>query len=236
MSQKKRHGLIEADLESISSMVFDKYHEAITKLVGKRHGVYALYSKNTLYYVGLATDLRNRIKQHLNDKHAMKWDRFSLFLIKNVNYLKELESLIVHIAEPKGNTQRGRFVHSQNLHFVLKKLLDDQYERDRTQILSNQNNIRNTPKKRLSKISGRKSDGPILYNLLPTKSTLRKTYNGKNYTATVNKDGSISVGNHTFNSPSLAASYVRNGKATNGWTFWQYKNKKGEWVYLDELR
>ena len=52
--------LVMGYLERISSGVFDRYSKLITGLVGGKHGIYALYRNNTLYYVGLATDLRKR--------------------------------------------------------------------------------------------------------------------------------------------------------------------------------
>ena len=116
--------LIAGYLERISSKVFDSNHEAITKLAAKQHGVYALYKKNRLYYVGLAKDLRNRVKYHLKDKHAKKWDTFSLFLIHKAEHLKELEALLIHIAEPKGNLQRGKFAVTNNLKDTLKSLIE----------------------------------------------------------------------------------------------------------------
>ncbi len=59
-----------------------EFKKEITKLIGKERGVYALYKKDKLYCVGLATNLRTRVKQHLKDRHRQKWDKFSLFLIK----------------------------------------------------------------------------------------------------------------------------------------------------------
>ena len=111
--------LITGHLEKISSKVFDDYHQEITQLAAKHHGVYALYKKKSLYYVGLAIDLHKRVKHHLIDKHAAKWDRFSLYLINDVEHLKELESLLLHIALPKGNKQLGKFSKSKSLKLEL---------------------------------------------------------------------------------------------------------------------
>jgi hypothetical protein len=72
MARRKRTRLVRGDLEGISSRVFDFYHDEITELIGKSHGVYALYKKGRLYYVGLARNLRRRVKHHLKDKHAKK--------------------------------------------------------------------------------------------------------------------------------------------------------------------
>jgi len=119
-SQKKRKPksgkhLVFGYLERISSKVFSDFPQELTSLVIKKHGVYALYKGDRLYYVGLATNLRNRIKNHLKDKHAGKWDKFSLYLVRKVDHIKELESLILRIADPKGNAMRGRLKNADNL-------------------------------------------------------------------------------------------------------------------------
>ncbi len=77
---RRRGGLVLGHLERISSAAFDKYNQVITELVGGKNGIYALYRNNQLYYVGLATNLRQRINQHLKDRHAGKWNYFSLYL------------------------------------------------------------------------------------------------------------------------------------------------------------
>jgi len=48
-----------------------------------------------------------------------KWDRFSLYLINDIEHLKELESLLLHIALPKGNKQLGKFSKSKSLKLEL---------------------------------------------------------------------------------------------------------------------
>lgn len=42
-------------------------------------GLYILYGNYGPYYVGRADRLGRRLKQHLNDRHAGKWNRFSWF-------------------------------------------------------------------------------------------------------------------------------------------------------------
>ena len=108
-------GLVSAHLERISAQVFVEFQSSITMLVSKQHGVYALYNGDKLYYVGLAKDLKTRLKQHLKDQHAKRWDRFSLYLTHTDEHLKELETLVLHIVKPKGNIQHGRFARSSNL-------------------------------------------------------------------------------------------------------------------------
>jgi hypothetical protein len=227
--------LVSGYVERISSAVFDLYHDEITRLVGKQHGVYALFKKNRLYYVGLARDLRGRVKLHLKDKHAKKWDSFSLYLVRNVEYLKELEALVLHIAEPQGNVQRGKFAGSENL---LKRLKGMMEERDRTQrdkILSGSRR-KKYRKFKVKKPSSSKPRSPALAGLLSAASELRATYKKQQYVAALDDHGRILLDGKMFNSPSAAGSYIRSGKAIDGWVFWKYRNAQGEWVKIDELR
>ena len=55
----KRAQLVCQHLENISSDALDKYQDVIRSYVRSRQGIYALYRKNKLYYVGLAGNLRN---------------------------------------------------------------------------------------------------------------------------------------------------------------------------------
>ncbi len=131
-----KSSLISGYLERISSKVFDDYHRQITALVGNRRGVYALYKKDHLYYVGLATNLRTRVKRHLKDRHARKWDVFSLYLIHNAEHLRELESLLIRISEPRGNVKLGTLRKSQNLIHALKKSMEQRNRRQVKEILA----------------------------------------------------------------------------------------------------
>lgn len=240
MAKRKRRGLVRGDLEGISSRVFDFYHDEITELTGKSHGVYALYKKGRLYYVGLAKNLRSRVSQHLKDKHAKKWDSFNLYLIRNVNYLKELESLIVHIAEPKGNIHRGRFARSENLIHLLEDLMESRDKQQRDEILKGvrqrRNKLQASQKRKLKHKHLRKARKSTLQGLLPAGTTLKATYKRQEFLAEVGTDGRIKIDDKMFNSPSAAGSYVRQGKATDGWFFWIYQKQNGQWTKLDELR
>lgn len=67
---RKAQPLVLGYLERVSSELFSDFPRQLTDLVGRKHGVYALYKGDRLYYVGLGTNLRNRIKHHLRDRHA----------------------------------------------------------------------------------------------------------------------------------------------------------------------
>jgi len=240
MAKKKRRGLIRGNLERISRKVFDLYHDEITELVGKQHGVYALYKKERLYYVGLATNLKSRVKHHLQDRHAKKWDTFSLYLIHNVAYLRELESLLVHITEPKGNIHRGRFTRSIDLINTLKEMMEVRDRHQREDILSGSRGkqkpkYKTVHKKSTKNIGERKRGIPILKGMLFPNTILKVKFKGKEYSAEVDQDGRIEFDGKVFNSPSMAAIHVTGGQK-DGWHFWKYQNASGEWVKLDELR
>jgi len=89
-------------------------------------GIYALYRKNRLYYVGLTTkSLLGRIKHHRHDKHAGKWDHFIIFRIQKVRYLKDIETLIHHLSDPQGNKVKGKVPRDANLNRILQKILSE---------------------------------------------------------------------------------------------------------------
>ncbi len=73
---KQRAQLVCQHLENISREALERNPEVIYQYVRSRQGVYALYRRGKLYYVGLATNLRNRLKHHLKDRHGHSWDRF----------------------------------------------------------------------------------------------------------------------------------------------------------------
>ena len=109
--------LVCQHLENISRDALEKYQKMIRRYVVRRQGVYALYRRGRLYYVGLASDLRWRLNQHLKDRHGLSWDRFSIYLTIGESHLRELESLLLRVIKPKpkGNKKTGRFVESENL-------------------------------------------------------------------------------------------------------------------------
>jgi len=95
--------------------MLEEYQDVIRSFVRSRNGVYALYRRGKLYYVGLASSLLGRLKMHLRDRHGDTWDRFSVYLTIGPAYMKEIESVLVRISDPPGNKQRGKFIRSENL-------------------------------------------------------------------------------------------------------------------------
>jgi hypothetical protein len=111
----RRAQLVCQQLENISSRVLEDYQDIIKQYIRGRNGVYALYKGEKLYYVGLATNLRGRLKQHPRDRHSELWDRFSVYLTIGDRHIKEMESLLLRITRPVGNKQIGKFVRCENL-------------------------------------------------------------------------------------------------------------------------
>lgn len=119
--QKKRTPLVVEHLEGISRAAISRFPELVTEFARGKSGVYALYKGESLYYVGLAKNLRSRLHHHLRDRHAQEWNRFSIYLTRDDEHLKELESLVLRISSPKGNRTSGKFMESRALSKLFKQ-------------------------------------------------------------------------------------------------------------------
>ncbi|MDB9787268.1 GIY-YIG nuclease family protein [Bacteriovoracaceae bacterium] len=228
MGKKKEKQLVTQYLEGISSKALEDYQHILKDYAGKRHGIYALYKKKKLYYVGLASSLKGRLKSHLRDRHAKKWDSFSIFLTLDNSYIKELETLVLHIVSPKGNTQRGRFIKGENLNRRFKRdVLNDM--KSHLDFVVGKTINKKKSKKRI------KSDGPILGQYGIASIKIRGFCRGKKYCGYVLKNGEVRFQNKRYNSPSEAGRAAR-GTGTNGWFFWYYLRSPGDWVKIDNLR
>ncbi len=75
------------------------------------------------------------MKQHTRGKHASRWDQFSLYLVEEVDHIKEIETLLLRIANPTGNLQRGKLSAATNLKRRLNSLVKDSQRREREKIL-----------------------------------------------------------------------------------------------------
>ena len=73
----RKPALVTQHLEGVSRELLEEHQEIVRRYVRARNGVYALYRGKRLYYVGLATNLKNRLGHHLKDRHHGSWDRFS---------------------------------------------------------------------------------------------------------------------------------------------------------------
>jgi len=112
-----------------------------------QRGIYALYADYELVYVGQtgAGDQRlfKRLRDHLTDHVAERWNRFSWFGTQRVTQqhklsndiaaihetmssaLNVLEAVSIAISEPRLNLQRGRWGDSKQYFQVRDKRLDE---------------------------------------------------------------------------------------------------------------
>jgi hypothetical protein len=222
--------LVSQHLENISRTALDKYQDVLKEYVKGRHGVYALYRKGHLYYVGLASNLRNRLKTHLKDHHAQTWDSFSVYLTINDSHLHELESLILKIASPKGNKQSGNFINAQNLKPIFKKAVKKAQQKELIGL-----GLKKTNKVEIHEVIEQKGRKAVLAPYVKKRFEIRLKHKGKTYKAIVRKNGTILYNGLVYNSPSMAAVIIKQ-HAANGWTDWKYERAPGDWLTLDFLR
>jgi Restriction Enzyme Adenine Methylase Associated/GIY-YIG catalytic domain len=222
--------LVSQHLENISRTALEKYQNILKEYVKGRHGVYALYSKGHLYYVGLASNLRNRLKTHLTDRHAQTWDSFSVYLTIKDSHLHELETLILKIASPKGNKQSGNFINAQNLRPILKKAVTKAQQKELIGL-----GLKKTNEVAKTKVIAQKGRKAILAPYVKNRFEIRLRYKSILHKAIVRKDGTILYKGNAYNSPSMAAVAITK-RAMNGWATWTYQRAPGDWVLLDVLR
>jgi hypothetical protein len=216
-------------LEGVSWKLLEEYPEAIKELMGRRTGVYSLYRQDKLYYVGLASNLRGRVTTHLKDRHKGLWDRFSVYLTPNDDHMKDLESLILRVARPKGNKVKGGLRGASDLNRRLAKVMADRDADNRASLIGG----RAARHRRRFKTS-KKKGSRVLAGLVEHRVPLRGSIHKKMYRATLRKDGMVSFRGKLYKSPSSAASAITD-RAMNGWWFWKFK-EDGAWVRLDRLR
>ena len=116
-----RGSLIKGVLENIPSESFEIIAESINDTMKGESGIYALYDNQKLYYVGLAKNLKSRVKKHRKDRHAKKWNNFSIYIINKTKFLKDVETILLRVIDPPGNTVKGKIPKLKSLQKVLKK-------------------------------------------------------------------------------------------------------------------
>lgn len=231
----RRQPLVCQHLENISRAVLEEHQGVIRQYVRGRQGVYALYRRNRLYYVGLASNLRNRLKAHVRDRHGQSWDRFSVYLTIGDSHLKELESLVLRIMRPAGNKQIGRFARSENLRSRLARDINAFWREQVDEMLGRE--VRQAKKARCSaKPRAERSRQPVLAKHVTRAMRLRAKFKGQWLKARVARDGTIRFNGRAYTSPSLAGAVACRRRTCNGWAFWTYERAPGDWVLLKELR
>lgn len=217
MPYRRKPKLVTQYLEFIARAALEDHEDIIAKLAARRSGVYALYRRSKLYYAGLASELPRRLKQHLDDKHGKKWDSFSIYLTIGDAHLRELESLILRVMQPPGNTQLGKFAGAQDIEKVFDREIREKQRRERNRLL------------------GRETEEAESRHVFARRHTLRAKVKGKVVRATLRKDGQVRWGGRLYKSVSAAATAARKSP-TNGWNFWRYERSPGDWVAISELR
>ena len=226
----KRTPLVCQQLENISREALGRYQNIIRQYVRRRHGVYALYRRGKLHYVGLASNLRSRLGHHLRDRHQDSWDRFSVYLTIGDTHLKELEALILRIGKPTGNKVKGKFAKCED---IRRKFARDvrRQQRDELRSLLGKGGAKEESREAVSELRG-----PVLATYIAAPMNVRAIFKGKTLVARVRRDGLIRFKGTVYRSPSLAAAAACKRTTCNGWTFWKYERAPGDWVPLNELR
>ena len=110
-SNKKstKGALLKGVLEHVPSDSFEVLGPELKSMMKGYAGIYALYKKDKIYYVGLAKNLSGRIISHIErSRHKGKWNQFSVFMVARTKFLKDLETLVLRISKPPANKIRGK--------------------------------------------------------------------------------------------------------------------------------
>ncbi|MDR0953632.1 MAG: DUF2924 domain-containing protein [Elusimicrobiota bacterium] len=190
--------MIVYQLHRASIDVLLEYEKALLEKIGDNGGIYVLYKGDRIYYVGKATTLKQRIKQHFNDKHKNKWDAFSLYVVSNPKFIPELERILIALIKPAGNSLT--------------------YQREIKRSESElKNAIRSLQNEYLDKLfpSGEKA----IKSTSQKSKLLTKTFKGKKYTALLQKDGTVIYNNKKYTSLTAVAKLITKYNV-NGPFFW----------------
>lgn len=227
---KRKNGFVREYLERVSWKVLEKHRATLRSMIRGHAGVYALYRGEKLYYVGLASNLMSRVNHHLRDRHQGKWDRFSVYLVVDDGHIRPIESLILRVINPSGNRVKGRLAGAKDLARLLKRQIEERAKDETASLLGG----RFASRRRRAKTRGTKGT-LILAGLVDKRTSLIASNKGKRFKATLRRDGRISYKKRLYDSPSAAASDAV-GRNANGWHFWRYRDSRGEWVRLREMK
>lgn len=118
----EKGALVKGYLEKKDREGFELLLRRYREVIRDSSGIYALYKGRKLYYVGIAQNLLGRVDGHTRDKHKNRWDKVSFFVIDKHRYSKDIETVILRIAEPRGNGARGKFEGHYKLQDKLNKI------------------------------------------------------------------------------------------------------------------
>jgi hypothetical protein len=223
----RREALVHQHLENVSRDLLEQHPDVVREFIGRNAGVYALYRKRKLYYVGLAKALRGRLKAHGKNRHSGAWDRFSIYLTIKDQHLREIEALLLRIAKPEGAKQQGRLAQSRDMRRRIQKAIKQKQSSEVADLFG----LGTSP-------IGQKNDDrktSELRRLLPQGAKLRGVLKGKIFRARARRNGDIRFNGKIYRSLSVAA-YAAIKRPTNGWWFWQIERGRGNWVRLKTIR
>ncbi|MGH6754093.1 MAG: GIY-YIG nuclease family protein [Bradyrhizobium sp.] len=227
--RRRREALVHSHLERASRDLLERYPDVVRSFIGKNAGIYALYKKRRLYYVGLASGLSSRLKHHVKDRHSQSWDRFSIYLTIKDQHLKEIESLLLQISKPAGNKVGGKTAGSLDLKRRIWRAIREEHDKEHTKLFDRVR--RNSASKDLSK----RTKASELMRFLPQGARLRGIHKGKLHKATARRDGRVLFNGAYYQSLSLAAAAAVK-RSINGWWFWKVQQGQGNWVRLTKIR
>jgi len=230
MKRRKSEGLVREYLERVSWRLLERHRPIIRTMIRGHAGVYALYKGDKLYYVGLASNLMGRVNHHLKDRHRGKWDRFSVYLTTDDAHIRPLEALVLRVVDPTGNRVKGRLTGARDLVGPLKRQIEERAKDETAAILGG----RFVSHRRRSKTRDTRGS-LVLAGLVDKRIALVATYKGRKYRASLRRNGRISYKGKLYNSPSAVAKVILR-RAANGWHFWRYRNPRGQWVQLAEIK
>ncbi len=225
---RKREGLVHRHLERVSRDLLEQHPDVVRQFIGRNFGIYALYRKGKLYYVGLASGLAGRLKSHRKNRHGGAWDQFSIYLTVKTQHTKEIESLVLQIARPPGNAVGGKPSGSKDMLRSIRTAIREKQERE-VSALFERRGAKAAPKKASSQ------DEKVLQRLLPRGARLMGIVKGRKFHARAQRDGRVRFGGQVYRSLSSAGKKALN-RSTNGWWFWRVERGRGNWVRLLEIR
>lgn len=226
--RRRREALVHQHLENVSRELLEQHQDVVKQFIGRNAGIYALYRKDKLYYVGLATGLRGRLRAHIKNRHGGSWDRFSIYLTIKDQHLREIEALLLRIANPIGAKQRGKLARSVDMRRRIKRAIKEKQYTEVSSLFGRET----TPVTQSRSSNGRDSE---LRRLLPQGGKIKGTLKGKVFRARVRRSGDVRFKGKLYKSLSVAA-FAAIKRPTNGWWFWQIERGRGTWVRLNKIR
>jgi len=107
-----------------SELLADRlFRDRLSEIMRGYAGVYALYDGDTPYYTGLTSNLFGRLRWHLRDRHAGKWDHFVIVRIHRSRYIKDIETLLHALIDTRGNVTRGKVPKDADINRILREEL-----------------------------------------------------------------------------------------------------------------